>query len=110
MSQWLDKIPLPYWATLLIVVLLLAVIVLLFRHRRLRFKTIGLGTSGPYVEFEKNPPDESATYGIDQEVKAEKGGSIKQVEQAADGKNIRQKVHAKNKGTIEGVKQNAKTR
>ncbi|MDZ7292954.1 MAG: hypothetical protein ONB44_24460 [candidate division KSB1 bacterium] len=110
MFQWLAKLPLPLWATLLIAAALLAGVVLLFR-RRFRMKTVGIGASGPYLEFERKSPEETppSASGIDQQVIAEKGGSVSEVEQTAEGSRIRQKIHSK-KGTIKGVKQNAQTR
>lgn len=110
MATWLDKIPLPHWATILIAVALLGGAIFLLR-RWFRLKTLGVGTTGPYVEFERKSAGEMASQvrGIDQQVVVEKGGSVKNIEQSADGAGIRQKAHGKG-GTIEGVKQNAKSR
>lgn len=104
----LDKIPLPLWAIMLIAALLLSGIIFIFRRRGFRLKTVGVGTSGPYAEFERNSPDETAPPTIKQEVKAERDGSIEEANQNAEGTGIQQNIHSK--GKIGVVKQSAKNR
>ena len=105
MIEWLQKLPLPLWATISILGVALGAGVWLLL-RKFRLKKIIFSLKGPAIEFKRKEADQPTTGRIDQEISATETGEIEDVEQTAEGTGIKQKIQSS--GKIKGAKQDAR--
>lgn len=111
MEKLISSIPLPPWALILVGLALLTAIAFVCK-RFLKFRTIGIGLSGPYIEADLKAKSATVSPNSDpdkhQEVSASEGGSITNTELNAEGgARIKQSVTSKG-GTVDKVKLNAR--